>query len=170
MSTHAAGVHRHRVHIDPWHLAVVLLGAAVIALGAWTVIDQTRGGSDSATKDATALIDNFNAAAVANDGAKARTMMTPDVVLTSNSDVITGAKAWADAVDTTPTLVLDRVAPVSVEGDYATTLIRYGVPGVGYEPRTSVWLYQLREGKIARAWAFVTGVAGSPLHNALPSG
>ena len=169
MSTHAAPVHAHRVSFNPWLVAVVLLGAAVIALGAWVVIDQIRGG-DSAAKDATALIDNFNSAAVANDGAKARSMMTPNVVLTSNSDVITGAKAWADAIDTTPTLVLDRVAPVSVEGDYATTLIRYGVPGVGYEPRTSVWLYQLKDGKIARAWGFVTGVAGSPLENALPSG
>ena len=76
MSTHAAPVHGHRVSFNPWLAAVVLLGAAVIALGAWVVIDSIRGG-DSATKDATALIDNFNAAAVANDGAKARTMMTP---------------------------------------------------------------------------------------------
>ena len=162
-TTHAPPVHAHRWHFDPWHVAVVVLAAALVALAAWVVVDATTGG-DSATADATALIDDFNAAAMANDGAKAMTMMTPDAVLWSNGDVISGAKAWGDAIDTTPTLVLDRLAPVTVEGDYATTFINYGVPGAGLEPRTSVFVYQLRDGKIARAWAFVTGVT-EPLDN-----
>jgi hypothetical protein len=157
-------VHAHRLHFDPWHVAVVVLAAALVALGAWVVIDNVTAG-DSATDNATALIDDFNAAATANDGAKAMTMMTPDAVLWSNGDVITGAPAWGDAINTTPTLVLDRIAPVSVNGEYATTLVRYGVPGLGYEPRTSVFVYQLRDGKIARAWSFVTrgdGTAHQP--------
>jgi len=162
-TTHAPPVHAHRWHFDPWHVAVVALTAALVALAAWVVIDATTGG-DTATADATALIDDFNAAAMANDGAKAMTMMTPDVVFWSNGDVITGAKAWGDETDTTPTLVLDRLAPVTVEGDYATTFIDYGVPGAGLEPRRSVFVYQLRDGKIARAWAFVIGIS-EPLDN-----
>ena len=145
------------MRFDPWHVAVVVLAAALVALAAWVVYDNVTAG-DSATKDATALIDDFNAAAVANDGAKAMTMMTPDATLWSNGDVISGAKSWADAATTTPTLVLERLAPVTVEGEYATTFVRYGVPGAGYEPRTSLYVYQLRDGKIAKAWAFVIGV------------
>ena len=156
-TTHVPPVHAHRVHFDPWHVAVVVLAAALVGLGAWVVYDNVTAG-DSATEDATTLIDDFNAAGVANDGAKAMTMMTPDATLWSNGDVISGAKAWGDAIDTTPTLTLDRLAPVTVEGNLATTFVRYGVPGAGYEPRSSVFVYQLRDGKIAKAWAFVTGV------------
>ena len=145
------------MHFDPWHVAVVVLAAALVALAAWVVYDNVTAG-DTATKDATALIDDFNAAAVANDGAKAMTMITRDATLWSNGDVITGAKAWGDEIDTTPTLTLDRLAPVTLEGDYATTFVNYGVPGAGYEPKPSVFVYQLRDGKIARAWAFVIGV------------
>ena len=160
-TTHAPPVHAHRVHFDPWHVAVVVLAAGLIALAAWVVIDSVTGG-DSATEDATALIDDFSAAASANDGATAMTMMTDDAVLWSNGDVIAGAQAWADAIDTTPTLTLERIAPVSVEGDYATTFVRYGVPGVGLEPTTAIGVYQLRDGKVARAWYLLPGI-GEPM-------
>jgi hypothetical protein len=166
-TTHAPAVHAHRLHLDPWHVAVVVLAAAVVGLGAWVVVDSVTGGGDSATKDATALTDDFSAAAMANDGATAMTMMTADAVLWSNGDVISGAKAWADEITTTPTLTLERLAPVTVEGEYATTFVSYGVPGAGLEPRTSVFVYQLREGKIARLWIFLPGVT-APLDNALP--
>lgn len=145
------------MHFDPWHGAVVVLAAALVALAAWVVIDNVTGG-DSATEDATALIDDFSAAATANDGATAMTMMTDDIVLWSNGDVISGAQALADEITSTPTLTIERIAPVSVEGEYATTFARYGVPGAGYEPATSVFVYQLRDGKVARLWSFVFGV------------
>jgi hypothetical protein len=167
-TTHAPAVHAHRLHLDPWHVAVVVLAAAVVGLGAWVVVDSVTGGGDSATKDATALTDDFSAAAMANDGATAMTMMTDNAVLWSNGDVITGAKAWSDEITNTLTLTVERVAPVSVEGEYATTFARYGVPGLGIEPTTSVFVYQLRDGKIARLWIFVPGVT-EPLDNALPS-
>jgi hypothetical protein len=166
-TTHASPVHAHRVHFDPWHVAVVVLAAAVVALAAWVVIDNITAG-DGATKDATTLIDDFSAAASANDGTRAVTMMTDDAVLWSNGDVITGAKAWSDEITNTLTLTVERVAPVSVEGEYATTFARYGVTGLGIEPTTSVFVYQLRDGKIARLWIFVPGVT-EPLDNALPS-
>ena len=156
-TTHAPPVHAHRLHFDPWHVAVVVLAAALVALAAWVVIDNVTGG-DSATADATALIDDFSAAATANDGAKAMTLLTPDAVVWTDGDLMTGPKAVGDAISTTPTLTMERVAPVTVEGDYAMTFVRYGVPGLGYEPTTSVFVYQLRDGKIARSWSFVTGV------------
>jgi hypothetical protein len=170
MATHAHPVGARRVHFDPWHVAVVVLAAVVVGLGAWVVVDKTTGGSTVTTSDATALIDNFNAAATANDGAKAMTMMTTDAALWSNSDVITGAKAWAGAIDTTPSLVVERVAPVTVEGNYALTFANYGVPDLGYGPTKSVFIYQFRDGKIARLWIFVPGEAGSaPLDKVQPS-
>ena len=155
-TTHVPPVHAHRVHFDPWDVAVVVLAAALVALAAWVVYDNVAAG-DSATQDATALIDDFNAAGMANDGAKAMTMMTPGATLWSNGD-FRGAKAWGDAIDTTPTLTLERLAPVTVEGNYATTFVNYGVPGLGYEPRPSVFVFQLHDGKIAKAWAFVIGL------------
>ena len=165
-TTHVPPVHAHRWHFDPWQVAVVVLAAALVALAAWVVIDNYTGG-DSATSDATALIDDFSAAASANDGATAMTMMTDDAVLWSNGDVITGKEAWADAIDTTPTLTLERIAPVSVEGEYATTFARYGVPGAALEPATFVMVYQLRDGKVARQWAFLPGVS-EPMDNIAP--
>ena len=165
-TTHAPPVHAHRLHFDAWHVAVVVLAAALVALAAWVVIDNVTGG-DSATSDATALIDDFSAAASANDGATAMTMMTDDAVLWSNGDVISGAAAWADAIDTTPTLTIERTAPVSVEGEYATTFALYGVPGVGLEPTTFVMVYQLRDGKVARLWAFLPGTS-EPMDNIAP--
>jgi hypothetical protein len=156
-TTHAPPVHAHRLHVDPWKVAVAVLAAVLVALAAWVVIDNVTAG-DSATEDATALIDDFNAAAMANDGAKAMTMLTPDAVVWSNGDVMSGAKAVGDAITSTPTLTMERLAPVTVDGDYATTFVRYGVPGLGFEPKTSVFVYQLRDGKIARGWSFVMGV------------
>ncbi|HZD87606.1 MAG TPA: nuclear transport factor 2 family protein [Gaiellaceae bacterium] len=170
MATHAHPVGVRRARFDPWHVAVVVLAAVVVGLGAWVVVDKTTGGGGTVTaSDATALIDNFNAAAMANDGAKAMTMMTPNAVLWSNGDVTTGAKAWAGAIDTTPSLVVERVAPVTVEGNYALTFANYGVPGLGYQVVKSVFIYQLRDGKIAKLWTFVPGEAGSaPLDKVQP--
>lgn len=162
-TTHAPPVHAHRLHFDPWHVAVVVLAAALVALAAWVVIDNVTGG-DSATEDATALIDDFAAAATANDGAKAMTMMAPDVVMWSNGDVITGAKAWANEITNSPTLSVERIAPVSVEGDLAATFTRFAVPGGGIEPTTLVQIVQIRDGKIARLWQFLPGVS-APLDN-----
>lgn len=59
-------------------------GGARVGLGAWVVVDNVTGGGESATKDATALTDDLSAAAMANDGAKAMTMITADAVLWSN--------------------------------------------------------------------------------------
>ena len=163
--THAPPVHARRPHVNPWLVVVIALSAALVALAAWVVIDNYTGG-DSATEDATALIDDFAAASSANDGTAARTMMTDDVVLWSNGDMISGAEAWAQEIETTAGLTVERLAPVSVEGEYATTFMRFAVSSVGVDS-TVVQVVQLRDGKIARLWMFLPGVT-PPFDNALP--
>jgi len=39
VSTYAPETHRHRVHVNPWLVAVIVLAAALVALGAWVLID-----------------------------------------------------------------------------------------------------------------------------------
>jgi hypothetical protein len=163
VSTHAPPVHAHRLHFDAWHVAVVVLAAALVGLGAWVVIDNVTGG-DSATQNATALIDDFNTAATANDGATAQTMMTPDVELWMDGTVITGAQDWATAISQESGLTVERIAPVTVNGEYATTFVRFGAPQSGIAPTTQLFVYQLQDGKIARLWQLEPGVT-QPLDN-----
>lgn len=163
--THTPAAHAHRFHVNPWLVTVVALAAALVALAAWVVVDSTTGG-DSATEQATALIDDFSAASSANDATAAMALATDDVVLWSAGDEIVGAKAWGDAIAGTATLTVERIAPVSVEGDYATTFARFAVPASGIDS-TMIQVYQLEDGKIARLWQFVSGVT-EPFDNALP--
>jgi hypothetical protein len=94
------------------------------------------------------------------------TMMTPDVIAWVDGSVVGGANMFASEISSTPTLTSERIAPVSVEGDYATTFARFGVPAQGQEPTTFLMVYQLRDGKIARLWQLLPGQS-VPLDNAL---
>jgi hypothetical protein len=151
--------------VNPWLVAVIALSAALVALAAWVIVDNYTGG-DSATEDATALIDDFNAAGSANDGVAAKAMMTPNVVLWTNGDVISGADAWANEITTTAPLTVERLAPVSVEGNLASTYSRFVVPSAGVDT-TVVQVFQITDGKVARVWQFVPGLT-PPFDNALP--
>jgi ketosteroid isomerase-like protein len=161
---HAPSVHAHRPHVNPWLVAVIALSAALVALAAWVIVDNYTGG-DTATKDATALIDDFNAASSANDAAAAKALMTNDTVLWSNGDVIKGADAWASAIAGTPGLIVERLSPVTVNGDYATTFARFAVTSLPGIDGPTIQVYQLENGKIARLWMFVPGMS-QPLDNA----
>jgi ketosteroid isomerase-like protein len=162
---HAPPAHPHRLHLNPGYVAVVILAAAVVGLAAWLVVDNVTGGN-SATQDATAVIDDFNTAVTAQDGTTAMTMMTPEVIAWVDGSVVGGANMWASKISSTPTLTVERIAPVSVEGDYATTFAGFSVPAQGQEPTTFLMVYQLRDGKIARLWQFLPGQS-VPLDNAL---
>ena len=65
-TTYAPPTHVRRPHANLWLVAVVALAAALMALGAWVVVDR-YAGAGGVTQDATALIDDFNAAINAGD-------------------------------------------------------------------------------------------------------
>ncbi len=160
---HAPPVHARHVHVNPWLVAVIVLSAGLIALAAWVIVDNYTGG-DSATADATALIDDFTAAASANDAVAAKAMLTSDAVLWSGG-YVSGAKAWATEIAETPGLTIERLSPVVVNGDYATMFARFAVTSIPGIDGPTIQVYQLKNGKIARLWIFVPGLS-VPFDNA----
>ena len=163
-SVYAPPVHEHRAHVNRWLVAVVGLAAALVALGTWLLVDRYTGG-DTATQDATTLIDGFGAASSAHDGEAAAALLTSDAVLWSNGTTISGRQAIADEIATTPGMRVERTAPVTVEGEFASTFSTFSVPVAGVDRAPMITVYQLKDGKIFRLWDFALGVT-PPLDSA----
>lgn len=161
----------HRIHVGRPHLSlwfvVAALAAALVGLGAWVLVDRYVGGG-GATQDATSLIDRFNAAAT-NDGAAVSALLTSDAVLWSAETPIVGAKAIANQIANTPGLLIERVAPVTVKGNFATTFIRFSAVGGAIKNAPMLMVTELKDGKIFRIWTFALGET-TPFNNtATPS-
>jgi hypothetical protein len=153
--------HPHRAHlhwprVNLWLVAVVVLAAALIGLGAWVLVDRYTGGS-TATENATSLIDNFNAAISRNDGKAIAALLTSDAVFFQRGSSLSGANAIAKLIaGHAGAKSVTRIAPVSVNGEYATTFIHFrGLGGVEDWPQLEV--FQIKDGKIARIWGFLLG-------------
>ena len=163
MTTYAPEVHpHHRLHVNPWHVAVVVLAVAVVALGAWLIVDNYTGGN-TATDNATSLMDDLYAASTAQDAQAVSAVVAPNVVLWSDGTTISGREAFVNEVMTTPGLQIERVAPVTVEGEFASTFLAFTVPGVVDRGLTAETV-QIQNGKIYRIWDFGIGVT-SPFTN-----
>lgn len=161
-ATHAPPVHAHRLHVNVWLVAVIGLAAALVALGSWVLIDRYTGPEH----DVTTLIDDMNAAWSAGDAEAVATFFAPDAVMTRDDGQQTvGVEAISGLVPITEAsdFQVERVAPVTVEGDFATTFMQYTSVSAG---GTEVGVFQLREGKILRYWFFKLGVT-PPFDNAL---
>ncbi len=159
--TETPPVHVHRPHINVWLVAVIGLAAGLIALGSWVLVDRFSGGG-SVTHDATTLIDEFNAAGNAHDANAAAALFTSDAVMRTAvvGETIVGAEAIGRAAADPVNPRSERAAPVVVDGDFATTFIRFG------SNKPVVVTFQLKDGKIIRIWAFEPGVT-PPLNNAV---
>ena len=156
----------HRPHISLWLVAEVGLAAGLIALGSWVLVDRYTGGG-GATHDATTLIDDSIAAATPTTAKAATALLTSDVEVWMPSGVkIEGAKGYARYA-LGPGLHLERTAPVTVDGDFATTFVTFTLPTMkaGQEGR-AVAVFQLKGGKIFRVWYFQLGVT-EPFDNAV---
>ena len=83
----------------------------------------------------------------------------------SLGDTAVGADAIANGLaDASASgLRVERIAPVTVEGDFATTFNRYTEPGL---TGTMLATLQLEDGKILRIWGFEPGVT-PPFDNAV---
>jgi SnoaL-like domain len=149
-STYASHAHVRRPHANPWLVAVVGLAAALVGLGAWVLVDRSTGGG-GATQDATALIDDFNAAVNAPDSGAVKALMAKGVVMVSLGDTHVGADAVAKQLTGAASMGLrvERIAPVNVVGQYATTFDKYTS---GRETGVMLAVFQVKDGKILRIW------------------
>jgi ketosteroid isomerase-like protein len=150
----------HRWHVNPWLVAVIVLGVAVVALGTWVIVDRYTGG-DTATQDATTLIDNVSAAYTTNDAAALASYYAPDAVIRSLGDEYTGIATIQSLAS--GTWQVERIAPVTVDGEFATTFVTLHA---GDQARTAVATFQIEDGKIVRQWGFALGET-SPFDNAV---
>lgn len=161
MTTYAQKTHGHRrLHLDPWLVAVVVLAACLVGLGAWVIVDGYTGG-DTATEDATALIDNVNTAFTTNDASALPEYYASDAVIRSLGQEYVGIESIQSLAS--GTWQAERVAPVAVDGEYATTLVRLTA---GDQAATGVATFQIEDGKIVRQWGFAFGET-PPFDNAL---
>jgi SnoaL-like protein len=158
---HAPRVHVHRPHVNLWFVAVLGLAAGLIALGSWVLVDRYTGSN--ATKDATTLIDRFDAAFNARDANALAALMAPNVQMRSLGDVASGRDTIANGIASQAIAKMERVSPVTVNGEFATHFERYTEPGA---TGTFVSVFQIRNGKILRIWGYQPGLT-APFDNAV---
>lgn len=170
MATHAHPVGGHRVHFDPWHIAVVVLAAIAVGLGAWVVVDRTSSSPTPgvATPDVTSML-NARLAALNSGNAKAISgFYTADAVLEEHdvtpTNVTRGNQAIGDAIATYVNfggMHLKRVSPIIQTGrSVSEAVIAPSEPGWGL---TLVYLLDQNSGKIAHQWVL-------PAQDAVPAG
>jgi hypothetical protein len=156
----APPVHRHLTTVL-W-VVVGVLAAALVALGAWVIVDRYTGPE----YDAAATIDDLASAWSNGDEAALRSLYAPNAVQVTGGGTLTGVgeivgqAPQAAASDFT----VERIAPVTTEGEFATTYLRYSY-GAG-EQGTVLDTYQIQDGKIVRHWSFEPGVT-APFDNAV---
>ena len=168
MTTYAPEARVHRPHVNLWLVAVIVLAAALVGLGAWVLVDR-YGGGESAAEEATAVLDDFYAAANTQDEQALRALFADDVVVWSNGTVMTGEDEVVDAIVTTSGLTMERLAPVTVYGDFASTYIRFTVTSVPGVDGPVLETFRLENGQIVRAWDLVLGVTPPFDNTATPS-
>jgi len=154
-TTYAPEIHVRRPHINLWAVAVIGLAAIIIGLAAWVVVDWYTGP----THDAATVIDDAASAWSAGDVAEVASLYTSDAILvTARGDQVVGTDGIGALMTNAPRygLGFERVAPVTTEGDFATTYVRYTDPALA--DGTVLVVFQLDQGKIARQWDFELGV------------
>lgn len=171
MSTYTPPVRvRHHPHIDVRLGAIIGLVAALIALialGSWVLVDRYTGGG-GATHDATTLIDKWQTASTAHDGPALTALLASNAVQWFDGSTLSGPKAILNGIMTDPGLRIERTAPVTVEGNFASTFASITAPSFGVSQLPMVEIYQLKDGKILRQWVFVLGTTAPFTNTATP--
>lgn len=141
-------------------VVVVALAAALVGLGGWMLVNHYTGGGPA--QDATALVDDFASAANANDAKAVSALFTSDteVWMPSGSRIV--GRSGVSTYVVGPGLHLERTAPVSADGDFATTFFTFAAPDV--PQGHAVMVFRLENGKIARLWSFQLGIT-KPFEN-----
>jgi hypothetical protein len=92
-----------------------------------------------------------------NDAKAIAARLTTHAVLYQRGDSVAGANTIGKVIaGQAGTKNLERIAPVAVNGEYATTLIHFSAIG-GAEDWPQLQVFQIKEGKIARILGFLLG-------------
>lgn len=143
---------------------VLLLAAALVGLGAWTIVDRGDGGSE-----AQGLWDDALAAWSSHDRDAIESLYAPDAQLRTvgpRGGTFTGNKAigaFAFFFDVEG-IELARVSDVASTGELGVSFGRQTTT-MGGPPETVLNVIQVRAGRIARQWSFWLGT--SPFDNVL---
>jgi hypothetical protein len=147
-------------HLIRWLvLAVVLLAAAVVALGAWVIVDQTG----TTGNDSQAVVNDLTNAWSTYDAKALSSLYAPNAVITgADGSVDTGIDAILGTLGTFKLMgyTVAPVGEVAVNGEYTATFVRFSD---GTEVMT---VLQTKNGKIVRHWDLLPGDT-APLDNAL---
>lgn len=160
---HPHRAHLRRPHVNLWLVAVVGLAAALIALGAWVIVDRTTGGN-SATEKAATLIDKSNLAIATGDKNAISTFFAKGAVMRSigTGETYAGLNAIRNLAN--GSFTPERVAPVTMHGGFATTYVR--LTTAGGQTGTTLSVFEIKDSKIVRQWNFQAGVT-PPFDNAV---
>ena len=161
--THAGRAHVHPPQLNRWHVAVSGLAAAVVALGAWVVVDQTRSSSTDglAPPEVVAMLEKRIAAFDRADGQAAAAFYTKDAIMQEEDIGLTtrGREQIAGRLQVLMDAGLRMTAvgaPIQM-GRFVGEAVRFYESGGGTGIGEGVLVFELDEtsGKIAHQW--VTG-------------
>jgi len=170
VTTYTPETQPHRLHVNPWLVAVMVLATALVALGAWVLIDQTRSSSTQglASSEVTTLLDawlaaenRYDAGAMAAFYAKEAVMeehdpMVPNgVLVTKGRDQI--FLRWQVGVDyfRAQGWRVESGSGVTQIGRYVVSTEIFGVPGDKPVGQVVVVEKLDEKGKIAHQWGIV---------------
>ena len=155
--------------MNPWLVAVVVLAAALVGLGAWVVIDQTRSSSatqDLASPEVTAMlnarvaaINRFDAAAIAAFYTQDAVMEeieagVPRVVSRGHDQILDRLRFLVDGARSSDLQL--RTGTTTQIGPYVTQTNSFGSFGATEGDGQGILVFRLDEsGKIAHEWAIV---------------
>ena len=168
-TTHAPPTHV-RPHVNPWLVAVVVLGAALIGLGTWVLIDQTRSSStqDLAAPEVAAMLDARIAAMNRYDAKATAAFFSKDAVMEEIENGVPAATSigrqeianrFDEILSSSKALgILGRTGRPTQIGPYVAQTFSWGSRGA--TDGEGVLVFKLDgSGKIAHEWVVVDAAA-----------
>jgi hypothetical protein len=166
VTTYAPATHRHRLHVHPWLVAVIVLAAALVALGAWVLVDQARSSSTQglASSEVTTMLDARLAALNRFDAEATAAFFTKDAVMEEIEQgapvvVSSGRKEIANRFRvmldySKQTGVQGRTGATTQIGPYVAQTFSWGASGT--TEGQGILVFKLDEkGEIAHEWVIV---------------
>ena len=158
-ATHAGQAHVDR-QFNPWLAAVIALAAALVALGAWVIVDQTRSSPSEglASAEVATMLENRIAAFDRADGRAAAAFYSKDAIM-QEEDIgltTTGREQIAARLQylTDAGLRMKTVGAPIQSGRFVGEAVRFYDPS-GTARGEGVLVFELdkNSGKIAHQWA-----------------
>jgi hypothetical protein len=111
------------LHVHPWLVAVIVLAAALVALGAWVLIDQTRSSATEglASPEVAAMIHKVHAAWNRYDAEAVVAFYAPNAVTEEiEAGVPRVVRRGHDQILARFRYMLDAARPVGIQGRVST--------------------------------------------------